>query len=76
MVKVVSSGNIYILLKRRNRCKLWNTILWARNCNLGRVSGSWLICWVYGFQGINADFTSEKHQTAAGDPSTEAAERW
>lgn len=29
---------------------------------------SWLICRVYGFQGIDADFTSEKHRAAAGNP--------
>lgn len=27
-----------------------------------------LICRVYGFQGIDADFTSEKHRAAAGNP--------
>lgn len=29
---------------------------------------SWLMCRVYGFQGIDADFTSEKHWAAAGNP--------
>lgn len=29
---------------------------------------SWLICRVYGFQGVDADFTSEKHRAAAGNP--------
>lgn len=33
-----------------------------------------LICWVCGFQGIDAGCPSEKHRADAGNPETEAAE--